>query len=152
MWNFGLSGSAGPYFHEVAAPSLPLPVAALVITTSFFLAQDASFEWHRHWQIWAEFARSAFRGVPLPVGNADVFGYFLEAKYKFTPQFFGAVRWNHQLYDTVPDGSGGEIAWGHDAWRIDTAVAYRFTTHIQLKVQYDLEHDDNARTTASATC
>jgi len=140
-WNFGLSGSSGPYFQEQAAASLP-PGRGLGDYREIFLGQDATWEWH-HWQVWAEFHEARFE-VPR-VGNADVFGYFLEAKYKFTPQFFGAVRWNQQLYDTVPDGSGGEIPWGHDAWRIDAAASYRFTPHIQLKLQYDLEHDDNAR-------
>ncbi len=140
-WNFGVSGSTGSYFEEEAAPTLP-PGRTLGDYHEILVAQDVSYERH-HLQVWAEFHEARFE-VPL-VGNADVFGYFLEAKYKFTPQFFGAVRWNQQLYDTVPDGSGGQIPWGHDAWRIDTAVAYRFTPHIQWKVQYDLEHDDNAR-------
>ncbi|HMJ06548.1 MAG TPA: hypothetical protein VK474_09865 [Chthoniobacterales bacterium] len=140
-WNFGLSGSSGPYFEEQAAPSLP-PGRSVGDYREHFIAQDASWEWH-HWQIWAEFHEARFE-VPL-VGNADVFGYFLEAKYKFTPQFFGAVRWNQQLFGTVPDGSGGRIPWGHDAWRIDAAASYRFTPHTQVKLQYDLEHDDNAR-------
>jgi hypothetical protein len=140
-WNYGISGSIGPYFEEEAASSLP-PGQGIGDFDEILLAQDITFELH-HWQIWAEFHEARFE-VPL-VGNADVFGYFLEAKYKFTPQFFGAVRWNQQLYGDVPDGFGGEHPWGHDAWRLDLAVAYRFTEHLQLKVQYDLEHDDNAR-------
>jgi hypothetical protein len=140
-WNLGISGSVGPYFEEEAAYTLPAGRSPGDYR-EIFLAQDISFEWH-HLQIWAEFHEARFE-VPL-VGDADVFGYFLEAKYKFTPQFFGALRWNQQLYGTVSDGYGGETPWGHDAWRIDAAVAYRFTPHLQLKVQYDLEHDDNAR-------
>ncbi|MEP6699398.1 MAG: hypothetical protein ABJB09_06675 [Verrucomicrobiota bacterium] len=140
-WNFGLSASSGSYFLEEAAPSLP-PGRGLGDYREIFIGQDASWEWH-HWQVWAEVHEARFE-VPL-VGNADVFGYFLEAKYKFTPQFFGAVRLNQQLYGTVPDGSGRELPWGHDAWRIDVAASYRFTPHTQLKLQYDLEHDDNAR-------
>lgn len=140
-WNFGLSASSGPYFEEQAGPSLP-PGRGLGDYREIFVGQDASWEWH-HWQIWAEFHEARFE-VPL-VGNADVFGYFLEAKYKFTPQFFGAVRWNQQLYGDVPDGTGREVPWGHEAWRIDAAASYRFTPHTQLKLQYDLEHDDNGR-------
>ncbi|MDQ6765054.1 MAG: hypothetical protein M3Z22_02995 [Verrucomicrobiota bacterium] len=141
MWNFGLSGSAGSYFQREAAANLPRG-RSLDDYREILIAQDASFEWH-HLQVWSEFHEARFQ-VPR-VGDADVFGYFLEAKYKFTPQFFGAVRWNQQLYGDVPDGSGGESPWGHDAWRIDTAAAYRFTPHLQLKIQYDLEHADNAR-------
>ena len=140
-WNLGVSASNGPYFQREAAASLPAG-RGLDDYRESLLAEDISYEWH-HLQIWAEAHEARFE-VPL-VGDADVFGYFFEAKYKFLPQLFGAIRWNQQLYGKVPDGSGGEIPWGHDAWRIDTAVAYRFTSHLQLKVQYDLEHDDNAR-------
>ncbi len=140
-WNLGLSASNGSYFAEEAASTLPRG-RSLGDYRETLIAQDVSFEWH-HLQIWAEVHEARFE-VPR-VGNADVLGYFIEAKYKFAPQLFGAMRWNQQLYGDVPDGFGGEKPWGHDAWRIDTALAYRFTAHIQLKVQYDLEHNDNAR-------
>ena len=140
-WNFGVSASSGPYFQQVAAPTLP-PGRSLGDYRETLIAEDVSFEWH-HLQVWAECHQVRFE-VPL-VGNADVLGYFVEAKYKFTPQLFGALRWNQQLYATVPNGTAREIPWGHDAWRVDAAFAYRFTAQIQLKVQYDLEHDDNAR-------
>jgi hypothetical protein len=140
-WNLGVSGSRGPYFEEEAAASLP-PGRSLDDYDEFLIAEDVSFEWH-HLQVWTEFHEARFE-VPR-VGNADVFGYFVEAKYKFTPQFFGAARWNQQLFGNVPDGSGHEIPWGRDTWRLDLALAYRFTSNIQLKVQWDLEHRDNGR-------
>ena len=36
------------------------------------------------------------------MGNADTFAYYLEGKYKFTPQFFAALRWNQQLFRHRP--------------------------------------------------
>lgn len=76
------------------------------------------------------------------MGNADTFAYYLEGKYKFTPQLFGAVRWNQQLFATVPDGAGGSARWGRDLWRMDTSLGYRFTAHTQLKVQYSFQDTD----------
>ncbi len=140
-WNLGLAASDGSYFQEQAVPTLP-PRTGLGDFREHLIAEDVSFAWH-HLQLWAECHQTRFE-VPL-VGNADVLGYFIEGKYQFTPQFFGAVRWNQQFYGDVPDGFGGEAAWGKDAWRADLAVAYRFTPHVQLKIQYDLEHDDNGR-------
>ena len=106
------------------------------------LGQDISFAWH-HLQIWAEFYEARFR---LPtLGNADTFAYYLEAKYKFTPQLFGAVRWGQQFFSNVPDGYGGEIPWSQDISRIEGAIGYRFTPHMQLKLQYNLQHEDRAR-------
>jgi hypothetical protein len=102
------------------------------------LGQDISFAWH-HWQFWAEFYETRF-DVPR-IGHADVLSYYLETKYKFTPQLFGAVRWNQQVFGTVNDG-GKEVQWGNDVWRVDAAVGYRFTNYLEGKLQYSFTHTD----------
>ena len=37
--------------------------------------------------------------------DAGLWDRYIEAKYKFTPQFFGALRWNQQLFSTIPVSS-----------------------------------------------
>ena len=101
----------------------------------FLLGQDISFALH-HLQLWAEFYEVRFQ-VPR-IGDVDTFAYYLEGKYKFTPQFFGALRWNQQLFgDDAGDRVGPSL--GHDLWRVDTSLAYRFTAHTQLKLQYSFQ-------------
>ncbi len=145
IWNLGLSASEGPYFRPEAEPTLP-PGRGISDYREFVLGQDASFAWH-HLQLWAEFYEARFE-VPR-VGDADTFAYYFEAKYKFTPRLFGAVRWNQQLFSNISDGAGGQLRWNQDLWRIDVAAGYRFTSHIQLKLQYSFQqettgpHDDN---------
>jgi len=136
-WKFGLSVSEGAYFTDDALPGLPRGTD-LNDFKEKVIAQDISFAW-RHWQFWAEVYEARFE-VPL-VGNADTLGYYLEAKYKFTPQCFGALRWNQQLFDDIPNGEGSTQPWGHDLWRMDAALTYRFTPHTQLKLQYSLQHE-----------
>ncbi len=136
-WNLGLSASDGAYFRREAAPTLP-PGRDIDDYRQFVLGQDISYALH-HLQLWAEFYEARFE-VPR-VGDADSFAYYFEVKYKFTPQFFAALRWNQQLFGTVPDGAGGCVRWGDDLGRVDAAIAYRFTTHIQLKVQYSFQHE-----------
>lgn len=136
-WNFGVSASDGPYFRPEAAPTLPVG-RTIGDFHEFLLGQDISYAFH-HLQLWAEFYQVRFQ-VPR-VGDADTFAYYLEAKYKFTPQLFGAMRWNQQLFGTVPDGAGGSMRWGHDLWRIDTSLGYRFTAHTQLKLQYSFQDE-----------
>ena len=142
MWNFGVSASSAPYLLPQAQWSLP-PGRSIDDYRELVLAQDASFAWH-HWQIWAEFFETRFE-VPR-IGNADVFAYYLEAKYKITPQLFAAARWNQQLYGTVPD-EHEHVQWGTDTWRVDAALGYRFTNYLQAKVQYSYTkadfHDGN---------
>src|SRR5438552_4151201 len=132
-----LSASEGPYFRREAEPTLPSG-RDLDDYREFVLGQDASFAWH-HLQVWVEFYEARFE-VPS-VGDADTFAYYVEAKYKFTPQFFGAIRWNQQLFGAFNDGYGHNVQWSPDLGRIDIAVTYRFTPHVQLKLQYDFQHE-----------
>ena len=134
-WNFGASGSIGTYLTKEASGTTAAG-HSLSDYRQIVLGQDISYAWH-HWELWAEVFESRFE-VPS-VGNADSLAYYIEAKYKFTPQLFGAVRWNQHVFGTLPDGAGGEDKWGGDIWRTDFALGYRFTAHTQLKLQYSLE-------------
>src|SRR5882762_9577589 len=137
MWNFGFSASDGPYFRPEAESTLPRG-RDIGDFRELVLGQDASFAWH-HLQLWAEFYEARFE-VPQ-VGNADTFAYYLEAKYKFTPQLFGALRWNQQLFGNIDNGRGGTIRWSQDIGRIDISAGYRFTPHTQLKLQYSFQQE-----------
>lgn len=138
MWDVGFSASAGSYLREFAAPS----VAARHGRGDYrqaVLAHDVAFAWH-HLQLWGEIYASRFE-IPN-VGDADTIAYYVETKYKFTPRFFAALRWNQQVFDRIPDRLG-PTKWGHDVWRIDFAPGFRFTPHTQLKFQYSLQRGDS---------
>jgi hypothetical protein len=137
MWNFGLSASDGAYFRPEAEQTLP-GGRDIDDFRELVLGQDASFAWH-HLQLWAEFYEARFQ-VPR-AGDADTFAYYFEAKYKFTPQLFGALRWNQQLFGSVTDEAGRNIRWSQDLGRIDIAAGYRFTPHTQLKLQYSFQQE-----------
>jgi hypothetical protein len=139
MWTIGASASDGVYLRPFARASVPVG-RSLGDYRQRVLAQDLSFAWH-HLQLWTEVYGSRFE-IP-GVGHADTLAYYGEAKYKFTPQFFGALRWNQQLYNRLPD-RGTFVAWGRETWRVDVAGGYRFTPHTQLKLQYNLQHGDVA--------
>ena len=139
-WNFGVSASSGAYLLPIAGPSLP-PGKDIGDYRELLLGQDISFEWH-HWQIWAEAFETRFE-VPQ-IGNADSIAYYVEAKYKITPQLFGALRWNQQLFGTIRDDNGGSIPWSYDISRVDAALGYRFTNYLQIKLQYSFSHQQHA--------
>jgi hypothetical protein len=139
MWNFGFSASNGAYLRPVAAATIP-PGLSFGDYRQTVFAQDVSFAWH-HLQLWAEAFEARFE-IP-GIAEADSFSYYVEAKYKITPQFFGAVRWNQQTFGTVLDATGNPAHWGRDVWRIDVAPTYRFTPNLQMKLQYSLQHESN---------
>jgi hypothetical protein len=140
MWNLGVSASDGAYFQSEADSSLP-PGRSIRDYRQRVLGQDAAFAWHKL-QLWAECYEARFE-VPN-VGDADTVAYYVECKYKFAPQLFGALRWNQQLFGTVPNGAGGDAQWGHDLWRTDLAFGYRFTAHTQFKLQYSVQQEQSA--------
>ncbi len=137
MWNLGFSASAGTYLLASAEPTL-VPGLGLDRYLEIVLGQDVAFAWH-HVQLWAEVYEARFE-IPQ-VGNADTQAYYVEAKYKFTPQFFGAIRWNQQLFSTLPNPAGA-ARWSRNVERIDIGPGYRPTPHTQVKLQYSLEHQD----------
>lgn len=137
MWDIGVSASAGTYLREFAERSVATGYGRGDYR-QLVLAHDVAFAWH-HWQVWGEIYASRFE-IPR-IGNADTLAYYVEAKYKLTPQLFGAVRWNQQVFDSIQD-RGLDKAWGHEIWRADVASGYRFTPHTQLKFQYSLQHGD----------
>jgi hypothetical protein len=134
-WSFGASASAGSYLLPEATASLA-PGRDLDDYREIVVASDLSYAWH-HWQVWAEIFHARFE-IPT-VGTVDTTAWYLETKYKFTPQFFGAVRWNRQVFGTVTDALGERVPWGYDTWRLDVAPTYRLTPHAQVKLQYSIE-------------
>ncbi len=132
-WNLGCSVSEGPYLRDATA--VPAGTSAGDFRQTV-IGQDISYARHG-WQIWAEVIESRF-DVPN-VGNADTLAYFIEAKYKLTPNLFAAVRWNQQFFADVPTPTGPQ-PWDNDVWRADFALGWRFSRHLQGKLQYSFSH------------
>ena len=136
-WNLGVSAGEGNYFRPEVQETLPRG-RDINDYREFIVGQDVSFAMH-HLQVWAEFYEARFE-VPR-VGDADTFAYYLEAKYKFTPQLFCALRWNQQIFSKIEDGSGATIRWSPNLAKIDIAAGYRFISHTQLKMQYSFQKE-----------
>jgi hypothetical protein len=139
-WNHGVSFSIGPYLSSEAADQLPSGkhIDDYNQTT---LDYDVSYARH-HWQWWAEVFLTRF-DVPN-VGKADSLSYYVEAKYKITAGLYAAARWNQQIFGTINDGVGGEQTWDNNMLRVDAALGYRFTRHLQTKLQYSFGHRNSS--------
>lgn len=132
-WRFGVSFAENSY---LVAAARPLPSGSDHSDyRQYLFGQEISYA-RGHFQIWAEVFESRFE-IPR-LGNADVFAYYIEAKYKITPQLFAALRWNQEFFDSGTDSMGVSIAKAHDVSRVEAALAYRFTAHTQLKLQYSV--------------
>lgn len=138
MWSFGLSASGGSYMRTDIPVTLA-PGRSRGDYRQYVVAHDVAFAWH-HLQVWAEVFGGRFE-IP-GIGDADLVSYYVEAKYKITPQFYAAIRWNEQIYLRMPDGGGRRTRWGANTRRLDIGPIYRFTPNVQLKFQYSLQHDE----------
>lgn len=136
MWNFGFSAGDSPYLRREAVALIPTGLGRGDFRERV-LGQDASFAWH-HVQIWAEAFEASYANPR--VGDARVLGYYIETKYKLTPRWYVAARWNEQRYGRVMDLNGTRVKWGRDTTRADLATGFRFTAHTQLKLEYSLQH------------
>ena len=138
MWTLGASAAHATYLRPSAQPTIT-PGRGRGDYRQRVFGADAGFAWH-HWQLWAEAFHARFE-IPL-LGPADTISGYVEAKYKFTPQLFGAVRFNRQTFGRLADGPRPPVRWGRNFWRIDVAPGYRFTPHLQLKVEYSLQNEN----------
>ena len=136
-WNFGVSASTGAYLRPFAQHTVA-PGHGRGDYRQIVLGQDIAFAWH-HWQVWTEIYAARF-AIPL-LGDADTLAYYAEVKYRFTPQLTAAMRWNQQVFGTIPD-RGARTTWGRNLTRLDLAPAWRFTPYLQFKLQYSLQHGD----------
>lgn len=139
-WNLGLSASRGTYLARTALPTV-LPGTGPRDHRQTLLGADIGYA-HRHLQWWAEFYASRF-AIP-GLGTVRTQAYYVEAKYKFAPQLFGAVRWNQQFFSRVTAGDGSRPRWGREIWRVDFALIHRLSAHTQLKFQYSPQHEQPA--------
>jgi hypothetical protein len=139
-WTLGVSWSRGPYMHASAASTLPpgQRPSGFAQTT---VGGDAAFA-RRRLEVWSEVIFSRFQ-VPN-VGGADVWSYYVESRYKVLPRLSAAVRWGRQRFGDVIDGAGGQQPWDAAIWRTDAALTFRWTRHLQAKLQYGFGEEDKA--------
>ena len=134
-WNVGASASYGAYLLPDSQRTLPAG-SDLGDFKQLTVGSDVSYAWHK-WQFWGEAFASRFE-VPN-VGDVESLAWYLETKYKLDAQWFVALRWNQQLFDEIETGAG-EMRWDRDMWRAETVLGYRYSRHLQAKLQYSYSH------------
>ena len=77
------------------------------------------------------------------VGQVDVLSGYIEAKYKITSQFWTALRVNQSWFGDIP---GLTISWDRNASRLDLGLGYRYSTHMEAKLQYSFANQQGPDT------
>ena len=139
MWDFGLSAARSSYLLGEAGNTVPRGSSFDDFDQTTF-GFDIKYA-HHHLQIWAEFIYSEFE-LPNIASDARTGAYYVEARYKLTESLFTALRWNHQLFNSLERPGGGSVNWDNDTVRIDASLAYRLSRNLQAKLQYSWTHQD----------
>jgi hypothetical protein len=129
-WSLGVSAGDSAYLVPFAA-NLP-PGTSRHDYRQRLLGADLGFAWH-HLQVWAEGFDSTF-DVPR-IGHVRTRAAYVETKYRFSAEWYGALRWNRQDFSRIGDGHGGRMRWGQSIWRLDAAAGFRLSPHAECKVQ-----------------
>jgi hypothetical protein len=128
-WSFGVSYSDGAYLREAARPTLPAD-AHLDDFQQEVWGIDAAYA-HHAWQLWGELAHASF-DVPK-VGRVSLVSGYVEARRKLGSAYWVATRLNGAWFGDAP---GTNTPWDRDAWRIDLGLGWRYSEHIEAKLQY----------------
>lgn len=129
-WSFGVSAGDSAFLIPFAA-DLP-PGTSRHDYRQRLLGYDLGFAW-RHLQVWAEVFDSSF-DVPR-IGKVRTVSGYVETKVRFSPQWYGALRWNRQGFSKIGDGRGGLVRWSQNVWRLDAAAGFRLSPHAEWKFQ-----------------
>lgn len=152
-WDLGVSFSRGAYLLNASSPRQR--ILAIPGGNDFTKPEDyyqttygADVSWsHGPWQVWGELMSSTFEVPNLGgahfagpfleqnPGRVRVVSGFLEVKRKLGAQWWVATRWNQSWFDDLP---GADAGWDNDGWRADVSVGYRFSRHLQAKLQYSM--------------
>ncbi|MFO0893645.1 MAG: hypothetical protein U0574_01650 [Phycisphaerales bacterium] len=130
-WTLGVSASSGSYLSQDAIDTLPSRFDASDATQRV-LGADVSWA-HGPFEVWSEMAFSTWT-TPTQ-GALTSFSWFVEGRWKLTPELWLAGRFNQQVYDDIASPFG-QTPWANDVWRAEAGIGMKLGRFILLKAQY----------------
>lgn len=130
-WNFGLSTSRGRFPANDITYAIPSGYNRSDYQQEVVMI-DISYA-HRHLQIWGEWALARY-DLPM-MQRLYSHAYFIEARYRLTPRFSAAVRWNQQFFSTIHQYAVPVGKWGLETERIDISATYRLSAYTKIQAE-----------------
>lgn len=138
QWNLGLSVSEGAFLSEDAYVWGRIDRGDYRQALYLF---DFSYALH-HLELWGEFSHARFS---LPgIQSLTTQSWFLEARYRFSPGFSAAARWNEQQFSTITVSAYRRQPWGGPVRRLDLAGTWRLAAHIHFKLEVNLRQGEDS--------
>ena len=133
----GVSGAFGPYVggpnrdDEILATSFP---GGSEDYDQLMVGIDLEFSRGK-----ARFLSEAYVSMweaPLVAQDLTAKGGYVEGRYDFRPEWFGAVRVGAMFFGDISaasDGSGPKTGWDDDVLRVESSLTYRMARELQLQ-------------------
>jgi hypothetical protein len=76
--------------------------------------------------------------MPLVEEDITARGAYVEGRYDFLPEWFGALRVGTLVFSEVevPGGGGAATGWDDDVLRIESSLTYRIAREVQLRADW----------------
>jgi hypothetical protein len=130
----GVSAAIGPYLKRRGA------TRRFEHEQQQVYGADASYS-IGHWEFWSEFYASRWQ-VPHVREDLLAYAYYVETRYKFTPGFYGSLRWGQIFFGQISDANGRPTRWDRDAWRVEAGLGYYFARNLVGRIQYEHNHQN----------
>ncbi|HUR21363.1 MAG TPA: hypothetical protein VMZ90_11180 [Vicinamibacterales bacterium] len=131
-WTIGVSGARGSWVGR-SVTSLLAAGQQGRSTSQTLLGVDTEFA-RGHWILRGEWWHSSF-AVPTLTQTLSAAGGFAEARYRFLPRWQISGRADRLTFSTIA-GAGGEVSWDAPLWRVEGALGYRVSRHVDLRAGY----------------
>ena len=134
----GVSGSSGSYIGgpsrdpgilATSFPGEPTDYPQRMVGFDFELSRGKA-------RLFSEWYVSTW-DAPLVAQDLTVKGGYVEGRYDFLPQWFGAVRVGAMFFGDISvssDGSGPQSGWDDDVFRVESSLTHRLARELQLQV------------------
>lgn len=130
---FGVSGARGQWVGRDVTSLLAAGQRARS-TSQTLVGLDTEFA-RAHWILRGEWWHSRF-DVPTLTQALSVTGGFAEARYRFQPRWQVSARADRLTFSRITGASAVPTPWDAPVWRVEGAMGYRVSRHLELRAGY----------------
>ncbi|MBD3165683.1 hypothetical protein GF324_03730 [bacterium] len=129
---FGGSAAYGPWIARRDDMDLPDAIESYMQTA---LGAYAEYSFGR-WQFFSEWMQLRWEMPFIEEGDVSAWSAYGEAKWKVTPSYYLAARYDRFQYGEIDNGNGVEREWGYSFNRLETALAWRVIREGFIRLDY----------------
>jgi hypothetical protein len=144
----GASASRGAFISDRALDLVPAADRQDHSFTQRAFGVDAEYS-RGYWLVRAETIVSLWRvpaiDAPLLDDPLRAWATSVEGRYKFSPRWYLAGRFDRMTFSEIEREVGGRLAWDAPVTRVEVGGGYAITRNVRVKASYQHDWRDSAR-------